>query len=102
MTLSQSYIIIFPINQENPCRCEKKTKAFMDAGYIDPNNRVFTNNYIHKVKELSRRRSKTLEPMFDREYTALYREHPFQTPLNYVDLLRKVMNNSDFKRTFDL
>ncbi len=90
------------INQENSCRCEKKTKAFMDAGYVDPDNRIFTNNYIHKVKELSRQRSKTLEPMFDKEYTALYREHPFQSPPNYVELLRKVMNNSDFKRTFDL
>ncbi len=29
------------VNGANPCRCAKKTQAFMKAGYVDPNNLLF-------------------------------------------------------------
>jgi len=32
------------VNKANPCRCAKKTRAFMKAGYVDPQNRLFARS----------------------------------------------------------
>ncbi len=35
------------INKANPCRCAKKTRAFMKAGYVDPENLLFAPGSRH-------------------------------------------------------
>ncbi len=36
------------INAANPCRCHKKTRAFMEAGYVDPENLHFVSSKCGK------------------------------------------------------
>src|SRR5204863_725003 len=36
------------VNRANPCRCAKKTRGFIEAGYVDPENLLF-------VRERNRR-----------------------------------------------
>ncbi len=39
------------MNEANPCRCEKKTKAAIKAGLVDPEKLRFNMSYLHKVKD---------------------------------------------------
>lgn len=41
------------VNLNNPCRCKSKTKAFIEAGYVDAKNYKWLSNYQHKIFELS-------------------------------------------------
>src|ERR1700722_13567928 len=39
------------VNQANPCRCAKKTRGFIQAGYVDPQNLLFVRERIGEVRE---------------------------------------------------
>src|SRR5437667_11671690 len=42
------------VNRANPCRCAKKTRGFMQAGYVDPESLVFARERIEQVHEVAR------------------------------------------------
>src|SRR6266567_4239988 len=39
------------VNRANPCRCAKKTRGFIEAGYVDPENLLFARDHISQVRE---------------------------------------------------
>ena len=39
------------INQNNPCRCAKKTRSLIKAGFVDPDHRLFTGKYRTTIEE---------------------------------------------------
>src|SRR6185369_11394557 len=56
------------VNKENPCRCAKKTRAYIRAGYVDPNNLKFNSRHKKKIYELSQAKaaaiSNTVEDLY--------------------------------------
>ena len=47
-------------------------------------------------------KSQRLDETLENQYTKLYREHPFQTPVDFVDSLNEMLKDSDFMKLFDL
>ncbi len=86
------------INQNNPCRCAKKTASWIHAGLVEPDNLKFNKNYVKKVQEISEGKSKQLERFLDDEYSILFREHPFQTPPDFVKTLHGILHNEQFQQ----
>ena len=41
------------VNQANPCRCAKKTQAFIRAGYVNPENLLFAQPHVARVREVA-------------------------------------------------
>ena len=39
------------VNRSNPCRCAKKTRGFMQAGYVDPESLLFARERIAVGKQ---------------------------------------------------
>src|SRR6266536_4870188 len=39
------------VNRANPCRCAKKTRGFIQAGYVDPANLLFARARLQQVRE---------------------------------------------------
>ena len=39
------------LNPANPCRCPKKTRGFIEAGHVDPNNLLFARKRVFEVRE---------------------------------------------------
>src|SRR5712691_6807380 len=37
------------INQSNPCRCVRKTRSFVEQGYIDPDHLQFTGEHLRQI-----------------------------------------------------
>lgn len=90
------------INKNNSCRCAKKTGAWIQAGFIDPNNLKFNSNYLHKIKDVSEKKSEELCDLLDVQYAKLFRDHPFQKSKDYVKVVRDMLNSRDFQDIFNL
>lgn len=65
------------VNRANPCRCAKKTRAFMKAGYVDPENLLFARARVVQVKAVAPRACEELSAL-DEAYADVFRSHPFQ------------------------
>ncbi|WP_230458016.1 RNA polymerase sigma factor [Leptospira santarosai] len=79
------------INQNNPCRCHRKTKGFIEAGWVNPKQIQFSGTRLKKIKEAAPGKSKIFDEFCQAGYTDLLRMNPyFETP---KELLSKVLNS---------
>lgn len=90
------------INKNNPCRCERKTTAWIHAGLVEPDNIKFNKDYLKKIKNVSEGKSKQFEGFLDNEYSNLFREHPFQDPPDFVKTLEGILHNEQFQQILNL
>jgi RNA polymerase sigma factor (sigma-70 family) len=64
------------MNEANPCRCEKKTRGFIAAGWVDPRNLKFTAAHVRRVREDVPERARALDVVYDERAPRLVRDHP--------------------------
>ena len=88
------------VNRSNPCRCAKKTRGFMQAGYVDPESLLFARERVEQVHEVARTRVEALTTL-DAQYAAVFRRHPFHQPRDLVLALRRLLAGPDFRRATD-
>jgi len=81
------------VNEANPCRCAKKTQAFMKAGYVDPGNLLFAKERVMRVREAAPRVHEQLE-VLDAAYAEIHRAHPFQAGPDFVSALRRLIGGA--------
>jgi RNA polymerase sigma factor (sigma-70 family) len=84
------------VNQANPCRCTKKTRGFMDAGYVDANRRQFTADRLARISEVTSNRLAELQDL-DRQHAELFREHGFLESPDLAAKLRELVATSNFE-----
>jgi RNA polymerase sigma factor (sigma-70 family) len=89
------------LNTANPCRCAKKTRAFIDAGHVDPTKLVFARARVTHVRDVAVRASDELSRL-DSAYGELYRDHAFQDPPNFAARLAALMSEPRFRSVFEL
>src|SRR3989449_3223997 len=53
------------VNQANPCRCAKKTRGFIQAGYADPEDLLFVRERICEVREAAPKTYQTIKTLDD-------------------------------------
>lgn len=42
------------LNKNNPCRCPKKTKGFIAAGWVNKNDLQFNNHFLQRIEEIAK------------------------------------------------
>jgi len=89
------------INKANPCRCAKKTQAFMRAGYLDPGNLLFAKEHVTRVREVADKKHEDITSL-DAAYAEIHRDHPFHQTPDFVGSLRRLMEQPDFKSILEL
>jgi RNA polymerase sigma factor (sigma-70 family) len=89
------------VNQANPCRCAKKTRGFIEAGHVDPNNLLFHRERVCEVREAAPQAYQTIQTL-DRKCAEIYREHPFYKPPDLAQMVRQLVENSTLRRVTDL
>lgn len=90
------------VNPENPCRCPKKTKGFIEAGHVDPDHLQFVAPHLRRVQEAAADTVRTLEEFVDSQYAAIFRGHPFFEPKDQIDWLRRMLTQGEFGKALDL
>jgi RNA polymerase sigma factor (sigma-70 family) len=83
------------VNTNNPCRCPKKTNGFIEAGHVDPDHLLFVPLYVRRIKESAASTVREIEDVLDRQYAAVFRDHPFLQPSDEIDWLRKILDRLD-------
>lgn len=90
------------INASNPCRCHKKTKGFIDAGHVDPDNMLFAFQRVNEIRRVAANTSAHVDDFLDQQYAELYRDHPFLEPKDQVLWLRQILEQTNFRDTLHL
>lgn len=65
------------INRNNPCRCEKKTKGFMNAGWIDRGSLKFADSHLKRIREAAERQECIEDEFLEKGYDNVYDDNPF-------------------------
>ena len=89
------------VNQANPCRCAKKTRGFIQAGHVDPENLLFVRERICEVREAAPKAYETIKTLDDK-CADIYRRHPFYKPPDVGQMLRQLLESAGLRLATDL
>jgi RNA polymerase sigma factor (sigma-70 family) len=84
------------VNSRNPCRCEKKARGFMQAGYLNPLNLLFARDHVTRVREIAPRAHDDLNAL-DAAFGAIHRDHPFHESPDFMAALRNLLDQPKFR-----
>lgn len=90
------------VNTANPCRCERKTKSFIEAGWVDKDRMKFNTDYLKKINGELPERSEDLCDLLDGEYADLFRKHPFQEKAHHEKLFANLLTDKRIAGLFNL
>jgi len=90
------------VNRNNPCRCAKKTRGFIEAGHVDPHHLLFVPQHVELVKNVAAETVRDIENVVEGEYAAIYRDHPFLKPADQVNWLRRMLEDREVRAALHL
>jgi hypothetical protein len=88
------------VNTANPCRCARKTQAFINAGFVDPENLLFASAHVTRVRERAPAVHETVDAL-DAACAAVHRDHPFQAPPALAGAIRALLRQPAFESIID-
>jgi hypothetical protein len=89
------------MNPANPCRCAKKARGFVQAGYMDPKHLLFARERVRLVREVTPARCDEMDEYQDLG-AEIYRAHPFHEPADIAARVREVVEDPAFRSTFEV
>jgi len=89
------------VNKANPCRCEKKTQAFIKMGIVNPGSLRFAGHHLKKIADVSEEKQKVLDNFLDNEYRELYLQHSFLENPDWVRTLRELLASEKVNQLFN-
>ena len=89
------------VNQTNPCRCARKTAAFIQCGHVDPANLLFARDRLRQVREFAPSTADALATL-DARYADVFRQHPFYESRDLIPVLRQLLETPEWRRATDL
>lgn len=81
-----------------PCKCTAKTRAFIQAGFVDPQKLQFTADYRRRVREVAGGRADEIMETYMKVAANVYRGHPFYEPAEQAAMLRNALETTPFDR----
>jgi RNA polymerase sigma factor (sigma-70 family) len=81
------------VDPANSCKCLRKTRAFIEGGFVDPRNLQFTSDFRQKVREVAEDRAEELAEIYMKVAAAVYRNHPFYEPPQQAEMLRQALKS---------
>jgi len=89
------------VDPANPCRCAKKTRGFIQAGYVDPQKLLFARERVRQVRELVWTTADALATLDDR-CADIFRRHPIHESPDLVPALRQLLASPEFTRATEM
>lgn len=90
------------LDARNPCRCARKTRAFVRDGIVDPRRLLFVDAHRERMEAASERRRPALEQAVGEAALALWREPPAHRPPDLVARLRDVLASEPLRAALKL
>ena len=79
------------VTPDAACKCAKKTRAYIQGGFVDPRKLQFTSDYQRKVREVAEDRCGELVDAYMKVAAEVYRDHPFYEPAEQVATLHQAL-----------
>ncbi len=90
------------VNINNPCKCSKKTRGYINEGKVDPDNLNFNNRYKSKIGELSKSKAVLFTNTVEELNKKVFQDHPAQIPVQTSKIINDILNNDLIKSILDL
>ena len=90
------------VNKNNPCRCSKKTKGYIKAGKVDPDNLQFNTRYKSRINDFSKSNAVEITNTVEELNKKVFQDHPMQDPIQASRIINEVFNNDLIKWIIDL
>ena len=90
------------VDPSNPCRCRKKTSAFIQRGYVDPDKLRFSGARTGTVAATLEERVEGMDRAQEAAYTAIYRSQPFHEPADQVGFLQRLLESPQVRQSFEI
>jgi RNA polymerase sigma factor (sigma-70 family) len=87
------------VDPGNPCKCVRKTRAFIQGGFVDPHRLQFNSDYCRRVRDVAGNRADEWGSAYMEFAASLYRDHPFYEPDEQVAILRKALTSISLEPT---
>ncbi|MEO1051022.1 MAG: hypothetical protein AAFX87_10360 [Bacteroidota bacterium] len=90
------------VNKDNPCRCKKKTKGFIDRGIVDPEALIWDHGFKHRIEAYTENNMHDLQISVDSVHAKLYHDHPMKEPQPADEVLSTVLGDKNLKEIMDI
>lgn len=78
------------VNPSNPCRCHRKTKAFVEAGWVDPDRLKFVDRHVERLRDAMDDANLAIDDV-ERRAVTLFRAHPDRPGPDLADRLAQLV-----------
>jgi RNA polymerase sigma factor (sigma-70 family) len=82
------------INKDNPCRCNRKTRAFFEAGHLNRKELEFQRDRVASIADAAPRQAGVVFDKLTHDYPALYRRHAFTDPQQLSQRLSSLLEDT--------
>ncbi len=82
------------LDERNPCRCARKTRAFFEAGHLERDVLRFQQDRVASIGEMASKEATVVFDKVSQDYPGLYREHAFTDPKQLADRLSDLLENT--------
>jgi len=79
------------VNPASTCKCVKKTRTYIQFGFVDPQKLQFTPEHRRRVREVADDRANELAEAYMKVGASVYRNHPFIDPARQTAMLRQAL-----------
>jgi RNA polymerase sigma factor (sigma-70 family) len=90
------------VNSANSCRCNKKTKVWIEAGLVEKDALLFTSRYQQSIGEYVDEHINNGSLLVRDIYTDLYRSHPLLKSQTADVVMQRVLGNQELMRLLRL
>ncbi|MEO1257217.1 MAG: sigma-70 family RNA polymerase sigma factor [Bacteroidota bacterium] len=90
------------LNQANPCRCARKTKGFIEAGWVDKDRMKYNTNFLNDILDVVEKKDDVLSDLLEDRYKTLFQKTPFQEKEHRERLMRSVLMDKEVRKLFRL
>jgi RNA polymerase sigma factor (sigma-70 family) len=81
------------IEPGNSCKCARKTRAYIQGGFVDPQNLRFTSGHLRGVRDVVDERADEIREAYMKVADDVYRGHPFYEPPEQAEKLRRALKD---------
>jgi RNA polymerase sigma factor (sigma-70 family) len=79
------------VNPANQCQCIRKTRAFIEKGYIDPEKMQFTPAHQYRIRDVVKSRANELTHAYEQYGAGVFHDHPFYKCSDPAAMFRKAL-----------
>ena len=84
------------IDKSGSCRCARKTKAAVAAGFVDPSNLQFCHEHVYKVKDFVLKCAPKADDKLSTPLEASFREKLYRESRDYTRILQATAMKMEF------